>query len=371
MKGRAVIIVLFAVVISALCINCQNATQNGANYRVIKDISELQELEYLYKVDLSSLDLREYGDLFVGETNYHSKGVKQWTDQVIWPELSKMPKDFNPQQLLENSKKPEGVAELHAKGITGKGIKIAIIDHRLFREHPEYQDRIKHYEIFGNNWDRDGVDYHGSLVLGVAVGKNTGVAPDADIYYFASNNWPDEKSQPNTMRMNNQAIRKIIDMNKALTEREKIRFLSCSWGDRDDTFADEREKLFDEAERNGIMVLGGYYKHTMQNNQFDKRFGFRDYGLGIPTDGKTNPYYLGGYAFERLGGTSSTFPYLAGVFALALQDNPDFTRLANWQDRLMEIAYDTAVGSVVNPEGIVEEVSRITQTLSSTTPNSY
>jgi len=29
----------------------------------------------------------------------------------------------------------------------------------------------------------------------------------------------------------------------------------------------------------------------------------------------------------------------------------------------MKIAYDTAVDSVVNPEGIVEEVSRIAQTL--------
>ena len=35
----------------------------------------------------------------------------------------------------------------------------------------------------------------------------------------------------------------------------------------------------------------------------------------------------------------------------------------DWQDRLMKIAYDTAVDSVVNPEGIVEEVSRIAQTL--------
>ena len=111
------------------------------------------------------------------------------------------------------------------------------------------------------------------------------------------------------------------------------------------------------------MVLGGFYKHTMRNNSFDIRYGFEGRGLGIPTDGKTNPYFDGGYAYERLGGASSTFPYLAGVFAMALQDNQNFTRLPHWQDQLMKIAYDTAVDSVVNPEGIVEEVSRIAQTL--------
>ena len=57
-----------------------------------------------------------------------------------------------------------------------------------------------------------------------------------------------------------------------------------SSGTPDDAFAKEREELFDEAEQNGIMVLGGFYKHTMRNNSFDIRYGFVGRGLGIPTD---------------------------------------------------------------------------------------
>lgn len=359
MKPENLLIALAAAVVAAVCVNCQHTQQ----YKVIKEISDLQETEQLDRVDLSSLDLRDCGELFSGKTAFGDKGVRQWTDRVVWPEASKMPEGFDPQRLLEESKKPEGVAELHAKGITGKGVKIAIIDQRLFRGHPEYKDRIRHYEVFGDNWGRDSTDYHGSLVAGIAAGKNTGTAPGADIYYFAANNWPDDESQPYTMRTINRVIRKIIDMNKALPENEKIRFLSCSWGTPDDTFADERKSLFDEAERNGIMVLGGFYKHTMLTRSFDRRYGSSGNGLGIPTDGKTNPYYLGGYAYERLGGASSKFPYLAGVFALALQDNPEFTRQPDWQDLLMRIAYDTAVDSVVNPAGIVAEAARICQTL--------
>ena len=361
MRNHKFVIALSAAMISAFCLSCQG--KNGQRCKIIKNLLELEETQSLDRVDLSSLDLRDCGDWFLGKTRFDEKGIKQWTDRVVWPETSKMPEGFDPQQLLETSKKPVGVAGLHAKGITGKGIKIAIIDQRLFKEHPEYKDRIKYYELFGDNWQPDGVDYHASLVTGLAAGKNTGTAPEADIYYFAANNWPDDKSQPNTMRTINKAIRKIIAMNKALPENEKIRFISMSCGDSRDTFADEREKLFDEAEQNGIMVLGGFYKHTMHNNSFDVRYGLDGFGLGIPTDGKTNPYFRGGYAYERLGGASSTFPYLAGVFAMALQDNPDFTRLPHWQDRLMKIAYDTAVDSVVNPAGIVEEVSRIAGTL--------
>ena len=362
MKNNHCVIALSAAIISLSCVNCQDA-RHGRQYKIIKDIAELQNTESLDDADLSSLDLRDCEDLFLGKTGFDENGVKQWTDRVIWPETSKMPEGFDPQELLEASKMPKNVAGLHAKGITGKGVKIAIIDQRLFKEHPEYKDRIKYYEVFGDNWQQDGIDYHGSLVTGVAAGKSTGTAPEADIYYFAANNWPDDKSQPNTMRTINQAIRKIIDMNKTFPEREKIRFISMSSGTPDDAFAKEREELFDEAEQNGIMVLGGFYKHTMRNNSFDIRYGFVGRGLGIPTDGKTNPYFDGGYAYERLGGASSTFPYLAGVFAMALQDNQNFTRLPHWQDRLMKIAYDTAVDSVVNPEGIVEEVSRIAQTL--------
>jgi subtilisin family serine protease len=396
MKNKKVITTLFVVTISAVCVNSIFAQdinldkkqidqssiikllenkiqpkQDKTQYRVIKNISELLENKWLYSVDLSLLDLRDYENLFVGKIDFNSKNIiEQWSDNVIWPEKSKMPKSFNPQALLENSKKPESVAKLHEKGITGKGIKIAIIDQRLFKEHPEYKDRVKYYEVFGDNWEgdgRNGVDYHGSLVTGVAAGKNTGAAPSSDIYYFAANHWPDnygqDESQSLTMFTINKVIRKIIEMNKTFPENEKIRFLSCSWGRANDTLAEEREKLFEEAEQNGIMVLGGYYKHTMLNNSFDKRYGLDGWGLGIPTDGKTNPYYLGGYAYDRLGGNSSTYPYLAGVFAMALQDNQNFTQLPNWQDKLMEIAYYTAINSVVNPAGIVEEVSHIAKDL--------
>ena len=114
------------------------------------------------------------------------KIVTNWTTDVIWPTADKLPPDFNPINELESAKTPTDTIKLHKAGKTGKNISIAIIDQRLNRQHPEYADNIKYYSVLGDTWDKDGTDYHGSLVSGCAVGRTTGTAPDANLYYFAA-----------------------------------------------------------------------------------------------------------------------------------------------------------------------------------------
>lgn len=310
--------------------------------------------------------------------------VESWTDTVIWP--PEITATTNPQQILEQAKHPTEMDSVH-KQATGKGINIAIIDQRLYLNHPEYKDRIKHYEMVGS-WPSGTPDYHGSLVTGCAVGKTTGTAPDANIYYFAANNWqPTGKFEsaitklfgelkPGHRVYFNIALEHILQINKTLPENNKIRFLSCSWGSRNDQFRTESDKLFEECEKNGIMVLGGFYKphrnkstscnksgkkHLM-NNQ-DNTEKFKDF-VGIPTDCKTTPYYQGGYMYTKFGGESSTYPFLAGVFACACQNNNIFFTRANWQDELFQIMQETANKNdtgqkIINPLGIRERVTQI------------
>lgn len=308
--------------------------------------------------------------------------VTSWTDNITWPES--IAQTINPQKILEQGKHPSEMDSVHEHA-TGKNISIAIIDQRLYLDHPEYSDRIKLYEKVGN-WISDAPDYHGSLVVGCAAGKTTGTAPDADIYYFAANNWlPIGKFKhaiaklfgKQTLELGhrayiNTAIRRVLETNKTLPENQKIRFLSCSWGTNKDQFREQSDELFDECEKNGIMVLGGYYKphrnksipcnksgkiHLMTNQDITKL-------VGIPTDCKTTPYYKGGYMYTKFGGASSTYPYLAGVFACACQDNEIFFTRANWQDDLFQIMQETAIQNnngpkMINPIGIRERVTQI------------
>ena len=351
----------------------------NAPYKKINSINKLLKLPFentpnykrVYHVDLSGLDLSKEKDMFTGplpkdyvspEDTEKLRIVTNWTTDVIWPAADKLPPDFNPIKELESAKTPTDTIKLHKSGKTGKGISIAIIDQRLNREHPEYADNIKYYSVFGP-WDKNGIDYHGSLVSGCAVGHTTGTAPDADLYYFAAPILVDGKQDRKYI---NEAIRKLLETNKALPENDKIRFLSCSWGGPKDKGADKTKMLFDECEENGIMVIGGSYKEMSTYVPYDKRYKNKTNRIGIPTDGKTTPFWQGGYYYTRQGGASSTFPYIAGILACATQGNALFFTRQNWPDELRDIIKRTATNSpeqglVINPDGIAQAVAKITK----------
>lgn len=353
----------------------------------IKTIDELLDLpnqngphvRKVHHVDLSELDLSDHHDMLVGELddNYmptseaiKNKIILNWTDDVIWPQPDKMPNGFDPKQILEAAKYPVEMHNVHSMGKTGAGIGIAIIDQRLYRDHPEYADQIKHYEHIDSHIPANGTDYHGSLVAGCAVGKTTGTAPDANLYYFSASASEITKDGKRTLsrKYKINALKRILEINKTLPETNKIRFISCSWGTKDDLYEPECRQIFEECERNGIMIIGGAYKPTA-TTPIDKRYPSLDPAkVGIPTNGKTTPFWQGGYYYTRLGGSSSTFPYLAGVFACALQGNTIFCTRQNWQDELIEIMKQTATehpmgGKIINPTGIVERVSQIARTM--------
>lgn len=326
-------------------------------------------------MDLSEMDLRE---------SLPQLQELDFTDNVIWPEKDKLPEGFDPVKLLEENKTPTlGVKQLHQKGITGKNIGIAVIDQRLFLNHPDYKSNIVHYDDTGHEWDgfrKDNwhPDYHGSLVVGNAVGHSTGAAPGASIYYIASHNWSvkGEKLPPpqGNSEYVNTAIRKIIELNKTLPQDKKIRFLSCSWGTDKDLYVEERMRLYAEAEKDGIMVLGGAYDNARRNGIYYRPSDLKkplpavpekyknDSFFYVPTDGKTTPFYEGGFAYHVTGGASSTFPYLAGVFSLALETNPDFAKQNNWQQRMIDLAFQTATqtpnGRIINPPKLVKAISQ-------------
>lgn len=365
--------------------------RNKSNSK-IKNIHDLQfkstnKLHLLDKVDLSDLDLQNHENIFSGKldnpyqlSDDNNTSVNGWTTNVIWPTKEKMPKNFNPEILLENSKHPYGMQELHDTGINGSGISIGIIDSTL-AEHPEYDEALQrgHYEIIGNNWyGHKGGDFHGSMVTGCAVGKSTGCAPKANLYYIAANNWTDEELNlpraQGTHRI--KALQRIIEINNTLPENKKIRFLSCSWGINSCAKEYEQELIqtIKKCEQNGIMVILCHYGNATKIVPCDARYGTLSKSFsteertGIPTNGKTTPYYKGGFLYQRTGGASSTPPYIAGVFACACQGNQTFFTRPDWQNDLWNILQETSTesehgGKIINPIAIRERVTQITRNM--------
>ena len=129
-----------------------------------------------------------YGD--ASGVDFSNAGDKlpyiRFSSETKFPGADKMPKGFNPHRVLENGKAPGlNIANLHAMGITGKGITVAIIDQPLNTEHIEIKDNIIHYESAGYP-EHIEAQFHGTAVSSLLAGKTCGVAPDAKIVYFAA-----------------------------------------------------------------------------------------------------------------------------------------------------------------------------------------
>ncbi|MEA5077442.1 MAG: hypothetical protein VB013_02615, partial [Anaerolineaceae bacterium] len=126
-------------------------------------------------MDIRGYDLENYQkpiDRSLIETFWYD-GATNWPSSVV--SLAN--------QVLEEGKNPGlGVRDLHAQGITGKGVSVAIIDQPLGLNHPEYKGRIFVYKYFNPTDKKPQSDLHGPAVASLLVGTNTGTAPDAKLY---------------------------------------------------------------------------------------------------------------------------------------------------------------------------------------------
>ena len=288
---------------------------------------ELDALSFVLYGDASEVDLSNAGDMLPC-IHFNSK--------TKFPSTDKMPRGFSPQQVLANGKAPGlNIADLHAMGITGKGITVAIIDQPLNTEHIEIRDNIIHYESAGYP-EHIEAQFHGTAVSSLLAGKTVGVAPDAKIVYFAANNTkktrtlankefqkilrqhfpkninfeetikdildgrhqideefrhkinkiiatlpPDIKEQALSVKTEidfthrANALRKILFMNTRLPQDKKISAVSISWGMLGTD--PESTKLIKQLIESGVMVL------TTDSHRF-----YGDKGNFITTDRKMN-----------------------------------------------------------------------------------
>lgn len=328
-------------------------------------------------VDLSELDLSNYGDFFMSHPTgpFSHTGVYGWTENVIWPTPDKMPNGFDPQKYIDTKQHPVEIDALQKNDITGRGINIAVIDSLFNKDHQEYADNIKYFQgpLIKMSKDAPKTEFHGSMTVGCAVGKKTGVAPDASVYYFTR-----AKNNQDKGRETIAVLKSVLEFNKKQSPKNKIHILSCSWAPQKMTTNDAEYqqviKLFQEIESTGVKII--YCGGNKTKSSFavsvadflptskDTKIEYKNNIVYIPTNEKTVPYHTGGYLYQKTGGDSSSAPYLAGVYACALQGNQIFMTRKNWQEELNTLLHETAIeskqgGKMINPVGIRERVTQI------------
>jgi hypothetical protein len=233
---------------------------------------------------------------------------------------------------------------------------------------------------------------HGPAVASIAVGKTVGVAPGADLYYIASFCYDGNE---NDLACEADGVRRVVQINKGLPAGRRIRVISMSigWNANGKGYAALQSAL-KEAETAGILIINVY-------GSTDLVADFRMKGLGrdpladpdlfssytpavwwaktffagesphqllIPMDSRTtaSPTGTEDYVFYGPGGSSWTAPYLAGVYALAVQVKPELTPAGFWElvfqtGRSTSIRHDGqsyTFGIILDPAALIAALQR-------------
>jgi subtilisin family serine protease len=284
--------------------------------------------------------------------------------------------------VLEKGKNPGlGVRSIHKRGITGKGVNVAIIDQNLCLNHPEFKGKVVQYKDVGCNQPPYSGSMHAPGVMSLLAGNTIGTAPDARVYFAAAPSWTeDAKYQAN-------ALEWIIEVNQSLPEKSKIKVVSISAApsgkgspfNKDNKLWD---KAVEKAEKEGILVLDCTEHHGIIGPCYDDihdpdnlskcRIGFP----GIPAVGLSlkecvcapcsfrttaEEYTDGypGYQYSGRGGLSWSIPYAAGVCALGWQVKPDLKA-----DEIVKLLFKTAYVTpdsykIINPVAFVDAIKKL------------
>lgn len=340
-------------------------------YKEQKTLPSAEELVKLFaenrnadfrSCDLSQMDLSMYPSNLADYVDFDSK--------TRWPEADKMPKGFEPEEVLRDGVNPGlGVRSLHAEGITGRGVSVAIIDQPLLTTHQEYAGRLKFYEQQENCPE---AQMHGPAVASIIVGRTVGVAPEADLYYIATR-FGRLKGDGWDVRPEAEALKRLLEINKTLPAKNKIRVISLSLGgleDPESIGAQQWKEGLAEARRQGVAVFTTDHDifalsracstcdadapalYTRGAGWFEERdyerYPYMEKVL-FPTDYRVTaaPNGDGDYASYASSGLSWAVPYAAGLYALAAQVYPPLTPELFWQT-----ARETAVAATVKtPQG--------------------
>lgn len=283
--------------------------------------------------------------------------------------------------------------------------------------HSEYASKIIDYKEFGDTKD-EGISMHGPAVVSLLIGKTCGVAPEAELVYRAtpsgrdfnykadalldiiefnktlpiesrvrvvscSIGYAEEKSEPGLKRWI-EAIKKAEAGGIIVSDvgnRAGVDYIGGGTIDDKDSpenysralFSKDQEdecldKIFAEFGRDIDLILQktretkkdevSNVSDSILRKKIQRALDEREGEIIVPCDHRTMASNAGPgeYMYNGKGGMSWSVPYLSGLFALALQINPDLTK-KEIADAINKTAVMNKKGlKVVSPTGLIKTI---------------
>ncbi|MCL2814645.1 MAG: hypothetical protein FWD23_08600 [Oscillospiraceae bacterium] len=308
--------------------------------------------------------------------NYDFAPVQKSFYTVSFDENTLFPREIQrtAQKVMESGKNPGlGLRALHERGITGKGVNVAIIDEPLEAGHPEYRGKIAEYRDFGSGAESSA---QGPAIAGLLAGETVGAAPGVNIYYAAVPAW-----EMYDAAYYASALDWIIEVNGALPEGEKIRVVCISPNPENPLpWINVEQYLYSfmRAEKEGMIVLDctnehgavfgacGYdYKNFEDVSLCKPKSAYRIAIAPYHYDNQARDIYIGDedepnenmlrvpvnyrtlpassekgeyrYRYDGKGRLSWALPYAAGVLAMGWQLKPGLGG-----EEMIKILFETA-----------------------------
>jgi len=229
---------------------------------------------------------------------------------------------------------------VNALGNTGQGIRIAVLDTGIDKEHEDLSANFKGgYNVVDNNEDLTDLNGHGTHVAGIIAALDNdigvvGVAPDAYIYsvkvldYAATGSASDmvagiEWAVDNNMQIINMSLgsdKDSISFRRSVENAYNSGILIVAAAGNSGNIMGEGDSMDYPAKYNSVISVGA----TDIN---DKRAKFSSTGsmLELSAPGVDIPSTLPKNKYGTLSGTSMAAPHVAGVAALIMKAYPEMT----------------------------------------------
>ncbi len=316
-----------------------------------------------------------------------SGGTRQNHESILAPRVRESQKSDSTPGVLKPYNpadywwiKDYGIDKIWEMGITGRGVKVAVLDEGLDLPHPDLPNLIdEHFvDITKNGQQRLDRNSHGTHVFGIMAASNNGFGVTglcfnsefffAKIHHFqnayehkyliSAINWAIDKkvdiitiSQGSYRKLDEIDLRQLNDcLDRAVIAKTAI---FCAAGNDGGTAMKRIPAKISTEKR--IFSIGHINQHKMptETTVLDSRVSIFAPGFKITSTGrKASKLY-----FEDSGSSMAT-PFVAGIASLIIEaqrkNNPSFSAL-DAADLIFSTAKNTNFGKIVNPLKIFDK----------------